>query len=261
VFIHQNGGDDSSCSRKSRPDHIHNRALASSTDSPASVSPVRLSLVPLFSRAFSSDLMSRGSTFPVHKSNKTFISNELSGIATSDPAFETVQLHDSVQEGLVESRRHRPSSSRSMRSMQVGHSTFDCGVCRCSRVREGVKTMLKKTSRAIERQPKLRCPHCRERIYGEITPKELRQYGHSILPKLGDLTQCEGCGTMLEYGCDPAFMVLKPAPQWRVDLINEVDSIPGVPSLPEMIEGVRKRRPVRLLAHFAPRMGTTPREN
>jgi hypothetical protein len=120
----------------------------------------------------------------------------------------------------------------------------------------GSKTLQKKKFRLVQRQPKLKCPNCCKRIDGEITPREFRQYGQSIVPEAGQLTRCDGCETILEYAYDPAFLVLKLAPKWRVDLCNEVDSIPDNPSLSELVESGRNGRPMRLLANFSPRMVT-----
>ena len=114
--------------------------------------------------------------------------------------------------------------------------------------------MPKKQSGDVGRKPRLRCPNCHERIDGEITQAEFRQYGQSILPKVGDLTQCDHCRTFLEYAFDPAFMVLKVAPSWRVGLIEGVDTIADDVRLPELIESVRNRKPVRITSNFAPCM-------
>lgn len=113
--------------------------------------------------------------------------------------------------------------------------------------------MQKKKSGAV--QPKLKCPNCGKRVDREITPREFSQYQQSIMPQPGQLTECDSCKTMLEYACDPAFLVLKVAPKWRVDLFNEVDT-PDDPSLSELVENARNRRPTRLLARFPLRWGT-----
>ncbi len=114
--------------------------------------------------------------------------------------------------------------------------------------------MQKKKLKRVERKPKLRCPNCGQRIDHEITPEEIRVYGHSmLLPRVGEITSCDGCNAMLEYTSDPAAMVLKLASQWRVNSLNEADSIPDHPSLSEILERVRNRKTVRLTDYYGPR--------
>jgi hypothetical protein len=113
--------------------------------------------------------------------------------------------------------------------------------------------MQKKKFKRVERKPKLRCPNCRQRIDHEITSEEIRVYGHTMSPSVGDLTSCDGCGTILEYASDPATLVLRLAPQWRVDLLHDADSIPDNPSLPEILERLRNRKTVRLTDYYPAR--------
>ncbi len=104
----------------------------------------------------------------------------------------------------------------------------------------------------VERTSKFRCPQCGGRVDREIDAKEFRLCGHSIMPQVGDLTSCDRCGSYLEYAADPAFLVLKPAPAWRVALFIE-DDLPHNPTLPELVQGAQAGRELRVAANFSPK--------
>jgi hypothetical protein len=105
---------------------------------------------------------------------------------------------------------------------------------------------LKRTFRA-----QLKCPKCRARLNRETASRETELYGDVIIPQAGDLTSCDGCGTILEYTHDPRSLTLRIAPQWRVDLLDEADGgISNGPSLSEIVEGVRNRKAVRVRDYF-----------
>lgn len=112
--------------------------------------------------------------------------------------------------------------------------------------------MHSKKSKVVARFPKNKCPKCRERVDHEVSEKEFREYGPSILPKYGDLTSCGACGTVLEYTSDPSALILQIAPRWRIDLLEEVGKIPEKLSLSEMIQKAQSRKPARLRPYQAP---------
>jgi len=101
-----------------------------------------------------------------------------------------------------------------------------------------------------EKKPKLQCPKCGKRIKTDLSTRELRLYRNLTLPRAGDLTECDECGAILEYLCDPTVIRVQIAPQWRVELLNEAEESLSEPSLSEMVKSIRDQKPMRLSACF-----------
>ena len=109
--------------------------------------------------------------------------------------------------------------------------------------------MSKKQPNMQRKEGGLRCPVCRRFI--NYIP-EIRGFGLAwedvMLPKPGDLTACDHCGAMLEFGGVPTSLTLRPARQERIDAFNELgrEAAPE-PSFPTLVEYVRKytRMPAR----------------
>lgn len=95
----------------------------------------------------------------------------------------------------------------------------------------------------------LRCPVCRKPIND---PADFRRLGlkkeYRLLPQPGDLTECDHCRAILEYGGDPASLTLQLAPKKRLELLNAISRQgPHDLSFPKLIAYVMRYRqmPVR----------------
>jgi hypothetical protein len=114
--------------------------------------------------------------------------------------------------------------------------------------------MSKKNRNVRKKELKPRCPECHKPI-GFVADRLTVGLDRAcpLLPGPGDLTQCDHCLAMLEYGGDPTSLTLKLAPRERVELLNNLTR-EGLrePSVPELIDYVRRyrRMPIRpLIGH------------
>ncbi len=91
---------------------------------------------------------------------------------------------------------------------------------------------------------KLRCPLCHAFAGFPANPQHFGlPFEPSWLSEPGDLTQCDHCLAMLEYGGELKSLTLQPAPRKRVESFNELSRVDyREPSLPELIEYVKKHR-------------------
>jgi hypothetical protein len=103
--------------------------------------------------------------------------------------------------------------------------------------------MSKKPFSGRSKEGKLRCPVCHEFMADIAEGGAFGQKSEFALSQPGDLTECEHCRTMLEFsGDDPASLVVRRASPERVRWFNRLAQEDKEPSIPELIEYVRKYR-------------------
>jgi hypothetical protein len=101
---------------------------------------------------------------------------------------------------------------------------------------------MKKPFSRRSKEGKLRCPACHEFMAYIAEGGAFGQKSEVALSQPGELTECEHCGTMLEFsGDDPASPVVRRARPERVRWFNRLAQEEEL-SIPELIAYVRKYR-------------------
>src|SRR5260370_14408888 len=101
-----------------------------------------------------------------------------------------------------------------------------------------------KNRNMLNRERRLRCPACHSFIDHEPNLRGLGLRPEDILsPQPGDVTECDKCRTMLEYGGNPGCLTLSFASQQRIDAFRRLSREGGRQlKLSKLVEYVMKYR-------------------
>jgi hypothetical protein len=101
------------------------------------------------------------------------------------------------------------------------------------------------------KKQQLRCSICGQRIEAQTTIRSRSGVVRTLSARPGDLTECEQCGSMLEYGgCIGALTVHRASPE-RVRAFQELENEgPAHRDIPSLVEYVLKFR--RMPSHERP---------
>ena len=101
---------------------------------------------------------------------------------------------------------------------------------------------MKKNRHFTNKQEKLRCPVCRECITHISNPRNRHEPMHSPLrSRPGDLTECDRCSSVLEYGGSFDALTISLAPRHRTECFKKAMAKDYYwrPTIPQLIEYVR----------------------
>jgi hypothetical protein len=101
-----------------------------------------------------------------------------------------------------------------------------------------------KNRNMLNRERTLRCPACHSFIDHVPNTRGLGLRPEDILlPQPGDVTECDKCRTMLEYGGNPGCLTLSFARRQRIDAFHRLSRESGrKPKLSKLVEYVMKYR-------------------
>jgi hypothetical protein len=113
-----------------------------------------------------------------------------------------------------------------------------------SRVARSYKCYMRhKRVRDVQRRSKLKCPECQKVLTSSPGLRDSRFPEHAFRPQAGELTECYFCRILLEYSEIDNCLSLRRAPQCRVNEWAKLEPI-RLPSLSELVEAARKRKPI-----------------